>query len=258
MQLQSEALTALASTRNSPFQNQTTAATSQLDHTNRRSSFSGTSATEALAASYQSAARQHQRLQEYQGNKEGNYKGDHTSQQSGETGKFMENMIMKENSNKVRTQQEKADGRMLLGFLQELQNNHLKATMSLSNTAHDSVSTVPRLQSTNASSDGTAASCHSKRQNMLKKGYDISVKKDSDMETASSVSCFNSSVVPKSEALSGSSGGSSGGDSSDENKEGSSGDDAEKSIRTGPLRKRFRREFKSSAIAHDDDDEFQN
>lgn len=263
MQLQAEALKALTATSNTPFQSQASAATSTYnsssDNTNQGSSLAGASAAEALAASYKNAARQHQQLKEQCQDKQERTKSDHMSQQTGETGRFMKNTKTEESSKKIRTQQEQADGRMLLGFLQELQNNHLKATMSLSNTAQDSLSTGPMLQSTNASSDGTATSSDTKRCNILKKGYDISVKKYSDMETASSVSGFNSSDVPKNEALSGSSGGSSaGGDSSDDNKDGSSGDDVEKNIRTGPPRKRFRREYKSCATAQDEDDGFQN
>lgn len=261
LQLQAEAMKALAVTSNSPFQrNQTSAAISPRDNSSdntasQESSLSVASATEALAASYKNAARQHQLMKECEEKRE-RKNSDHLSQKTGETGK---NMNKEESSKRVRTQQEQADGRMLLGFLQELQNNHLKATMSLSNTAQDSLSTGPMLQSTNASSDGTAtSSCDSKRYNILKKGYNISVKKDSDMETASSVSGFNSSDVPKNEPLSGSSGGSSGGDSSDDNKGGLSGDDTERNVRAGPPRKRFRREFKSSAKAQDYDEDFQN
>jgi hypothetical protein len=263
LQLQAEALKALATTSSTPFHSQTSTSNSTYDsnsdNTHQGSSLSGASATEALAASYKSAAQQYQRLKECEEDKHERAKSDYKSQQTGDTGKILKhNMNTEESSKKVRSQQEQAEGRMLLGFLQELQNNHLKATMSLSNTPQDSLSTGPTLQSTNASSDGTTVSSDTKRYNNLKKGYNISVKKDSDMETASSISGFNSSDVPKNEPLSGSSGGSSGGDSSDENKGGSSGDDGEKNIRTGPPRKRFRREFKSCATAQDEDDDFLN
>lgn len=261
LQLQAEALKALATTSSTPFQSQTSTSNStydsNCDNTHQGSSRSGASATEALAASYKSAAQQYQRLKECEEDKQEKAKSDYKTQQTGDTGKIQKhNMNTEESSKKVRSQQEQAEGRMLLGFLQELQNNHLKATMSLSSTPQDSLSTGPTLQSTNASSDGTTVSGDTKRYNILKKGYNISVKKDSDMETASSISGFNSSDVPKNEPLSGSSGGSSGGDSSDENKGGSSGDDGEKNIRTGPPRKRFRREFKSCATAQDEDDDF--
>jgi len=143
---------------------------------------------------------------------------------------------------KVRTQEEQADGRMLLGFLQELQSNHQKAAKAFSKqTTQGSVTTVPQLQSTCASMDGTATPGGSYKRSLLKRGFDISVKKDSDMETASSMSGFAGSA-PKSDAFSGSSSGGNESSSSDDFKDqsGFSGDE----VRAGPLRKRFRREEK--------------
>lgn len=256
VQLQSEALQLLAASGNASFQSPLTSSSSSctFDKSNHGSSLSDSSATKALAARYKSAAQQQQSYQ-VQDDQEHHKIVHAPALQKGEKGGIAKSMNGNHDSKKVRTQQEQADGRMLLGFLQELQNNHLKATMSLSNdAAQGSISSVPQLQSTNASSDGTSCSGHSKRDNILRKVYDISVKKDSDMETASSLSGFNSSEVPKNEALSGSSGGSSGGESSDDNKGGSSGDDAERSIRTGPPRKRFRHEKSSSMVCAEDDE----
>jgi len=197
---------------------------------------------EALAARYNSAALQHQHVQKMQEVQVNQSTHKMESRGAGENYSQVNSRKLSsasqqpaESVKKVHTQEEQAEGRMLLGFLQELQSNHQKASTQ---SANNSFCNAPQVQSTNASSDGTATTRESsigmRKDNILKRGFDISVKKDSDMETASSVSGFNGSV-PKNEGLSCS------GDSSDDNKEGSSGDDANRDLRAGPLRKRFRR-----------------
>lgn len=206
--------------------------------------FSSKNAMEALAARYNSASLQHrhfQHLQEFQGHQSAHQLGEGGKDGCQSRGNSHENLIAESRQQsvpieKVRTKEEQAEGRMLLGFLQELQSNHQKAAkMSTSaQFVHDSISTAPQLHSANASSDGTATTRESptliKKNTLLKRGYDISVKKESDV----SVTGFIESV-PKHEGL------SSSGDSSDDNKGGSSGDDTDKDLSAGPLRKRFRR-----------------
>jgi hypothetical protein len=211
---------------------------------------SSKNAMEALAARYNSASLQQQHLQqmhELQGRQSTHQlkeKGKDSTEKDINRSRGNSHEILSSESQqqavlmqKVRTKEEQADGRMLLGFLQELQSNHRKAaTMPTSSQfAHDSVSTVPQLQSTNASSDGTVTTRESSavrmKENVLKRGYDISVKKNSDTAATGSIRSIS---VPKHEGL------SSSGDSSDDNKGGSSGDDTDKALSTGPLRKRFR------------------
>lgn len=218
--------------------------------------FSGKTAMEALAARYNSAALQHQHLQRMQEVKvnqsthrmEDRGGGENYSQVNSRR-KHLSSASQQpmESVKKVHTKEEEAEGRMLLGFLQELQTNHQKASTP---SANNSFCDAAHILSTNASSDGTATTRESsigmRKDNILKRGFDITVKKDSDMDTASSVSGFNGSV-PKNEGLSCS------GDSSDDNKEGSSGDDAEKDVSAGPLRKRFRRGLGQGTIIGQDE-----
>jgi len=211
---------------------------------------------EALAARYNSAALQHQHLQKMQEVKvnqsthrlEDRGAGENYSQVNSRREKLSSaSQQPTESVKKVHTKEEQAEGRMLLGFLQELQTNHQKAS---TRSASNSFFNAANILSTNASSDGTATTRESsigmRKDNILKRGFDVSVKKDSDMETASSVSGFNGSV-PKNEGLSCS------GESSDDNKEGSSGDDAEKDVSAGPLRKRFRRGIVQGTISGQDE-----
>lgn len=211
---------------------------------------------EALAARYNSAALQHQHLQRMQEVKvnqsthrmEDRGGGENYSQVNSRR-KHLSSASQQpmESVKKVHTKEEEAEGRMLLGFLQELQTNHQKASTP---SANNSFCDAAHILSTNASSDGTATTRESsigmRKDNILKRGFDITVKKDSDMDTASSVSGFYGSV-PKNEGLSCS------GDSSDDNKEGSSGDDAEKDVSAGPLRKRFRRGLGQGTIIGQDE-----
>lgn len=161
---------------------------------------------------------------------------------------------MQNGMKKIRSKEEQAEGRILLGFLQELQSNHQKAT-KLSSSSNMMQGTLPQLQgSTVISSDDTLttrdslnSSLHNnfgkgQKDNILKRGFDISVKKENGVESSSTVSSYFE-TVPNNEALSGSSGGSSGENEStgdDKEQGGSSGDD-DKDMRAGPLRKRFRR-----------------
>lgn len=208
----------------------------------------GNSAMEALAARYNTAALT-SKLQQGHGQQTGR-NGEYPSSPGREIPQTVNG------SKKVRTKEEQAEGRMLLGFLQELQSNHQKAKMSSStHSAQESVSTMPQLQSMAASSDGTFTtrdSLNSSQNNgfgksqkdgILKRGFDISVKKETSAEGSSTVSSYYESVL-NNEALSGSSGGSSGdNESSCDDK-----DDADKDARAGPLRKRFRRTASQSPL----------
>lgn len=157
---------------------------------------------------------------------------------------------MQNGMKKIRSKEEQAEGRILLGFLQELQTNHQKAKLSSSSNMMQG--TLPQLQgSTVISSDDTLttrdslnSSLHNnfgkgQKDNILKRGFDISVKKENGVESSSTMSSYFE-TVPNNEALSGSSGGSSGENEDDKEQGGSSGDD-DKDMRAGPLRKRFRR-----------------
>lgn len=198
----------------------------------------GSSAMEALAARYNSAAI----------NTELQQQGFHRNEQqlppTGRNGEYSSDIMHLNGMKKVRTKEEQAEGRMLLGFLQELQSNHLKAAKL--NTGHNFPESIdsmpPQLKSTGASTDGTSttreslSSSHNSKDTILKKEFDIPVKKD-NAEGSSTVSSYYESVH-NNEALSGSSGGSSG----ENDLSGDDKDDGDKDTRAaGPLRKRFRR-----------------
>jgi hypothetical protein len=203
---------------------------------------------EALAARYNTAALSSKQQQEEMQH------GQQIMQQAGSGNVETSSSSMQ--TKKVRTKEEQAEGRMLLGFLQELQNNHQKAKLSSSthSSTQESLNQVPQLQSATESSDGTLTTRGSsnsaqnnfgtsnQKDSILKRGFDISVKQGNNAGGSSTVSSFYESV-PNNEALSGSSGGSSGGNESS----GDDKDDPEKDTRAaGPLRKRFRRSASQS------------
>jgi hypothetical protein len=203
---------------------------------------------EALAARYNTAALSSKQQQEEMQH------GQQIMQQAGSGNVETSSSSMQ--TKKVRTKEEQAEGRMLLGFLQELQNNHQKAKLSSSthSSTQESLNQVPQLQSATESSDGTLTTRGSsnsaqnnfgtsnQKDSILKRGFDISVNQGNNAGGSSTVSSFYESV-PNNEALSGSSGGSSGGNESS----GDDKDDPEKDTRAaGPLRKRFRRSASQS------------
>lgn len=198
-------------------------------------------AIEALAATFNQAAAMSSQLSQKKSLTEKNLEGMLSNNRNAQVDSTASVTNSSITTTKGRTQEEEDAGRTLLGFMQELQSNHLKA-ISTDAGGSTSASHNPSLQknslkardeydTTTTVSSSTLSSSLSDR--VLKRGFDISVENSTGNQVSS---------VPRNEALSGSSNGegSSESSSSDGNQD-QSGSDAEKEVeRVGPLRKRFR------------------